>query len=95
MCRIKSAEEIIVTRLMNDVSQIMSCDFYPRADVVEIVCDLLGLHLCTRIHNQLTKVVITETEAYGGRRPTRAKSMFVEGDVAYVYLCKLAAERWR
>jgi len=47
---------------------------------------------------QLTKLVITETEAYagvndkashayGGRRTKRTEPMFAEGGIAYVYLC--------
>ena len=97
MCRIKPAEDIVVARLMNDVSQILSRDFYLR-DVVEIARGLLGMHLCTRINNRLTKVLITETEAYAGvadkgshaygeRRTKRTEPMFAEGGVAYVYLC--------
>lgn len=73
-------------------------DFYIRDGVVEIARDLLGKVLCTHIGDNLTKAVITETEAYagigdkashayGGRRTKRTEPMFGAGGVAYVYLC--------
>ena len=76
----------------------LSQDFYIRDDVIEIARELLGKVLCTRIDASLTKVVITETEAYagvtdkashafGGRRTKRTEPMFSTGGVAYVYLC--------
>jgi DNA-3-methyladenine glycosylase len=59
---------------------------------------LLGKVLCTQLDGLLTKVVITETEAYagvtdkashayGGRRTRRTEPMFGPGGIAYVYLC--------
>jgi DNA-3-methyladenine glycosylase len=73
-------------------------DFYLRDDVVEISSDLLGKVLCTRMNGNLTKLIITETEAYAGvsdrashaygnRRTRRTEPMFAEGGTAYVYLC--------
>lgn len=76
----------------------LSRDFYLRDDVVEVSADLLGKVLCTRLDGCLTKLIITETEAYagvtdrashayGGRRTGRTEPMFGEGGTAYVYLC--------
>lgn len=73
-------------------------DFYIRDDVVEIGQELLGKVLCTRLDGQVTKAIITETEAYagvqdkashayGGRRTRRTEPMFGQGGTAYVYLC--------
>lgn len=72
--------------------------FYKRDDVLEVARDLLGKALCTREDGQVTKALITETEAYagiedrashayGGRRTKRTEPMFAEGGIAYVYLC--------
>ena len=44
----------------------VSFDFYVREDVVKISRELLGKVLCTKINGQVTKVIITETEAYAG-----------------------------
>lgn len=76
----------------------LSRDFYLRDDVVEISTDLLGKVLCTRIDGELTRLIITETEAYAGvrdrashaygnRRTARTAPMFCKGGTAYVYLC--------
>lgn len=76
----------------------LAASFYLRNDVVEISKDLLGKVLCTRLGGQVTKAIITETEAYagitdkashafGGRRTNRTEPMFGPGGVAYVYLC--------
>ncbi len=73
-------------------------EFYIRDNVVEIARDLLGKVLCSHFDGNLTKAVITETEAYagvadkashayGGRRTKRTEPMFGPGGVAYVYLC--------
>ena len=72
--------------------------FYTRVNVVGIARDLIGKVLCSCIDGRLTKVVITETEAYagvddrashayGGRRTQRTEPMFRDGGIAYVYLC--------
>ena len=44
----------------------LTSTFYVRDDVVQISRELLGKVLCTSIGGQLTKAVITETEAYAG-----------------------------
>ena len=73
-------------------------EFYWRDDVVEIGRKLLGKVLSTQIDGVLTQIVITETEAYagvtdkashayGGKRTRRTEPMFVQGGIAYVYLC--------
>lgn len=73
-------------------------DFYLRDDVVAISNELLGKVLCTRLNGNLTKAVITETEAYAGvtdkashaygnKRTKRTEPMFGRGGTAYVYLC--------
>ena len=72
--------------------------FYARDDVVQISRDLLGKVLCTQISGDVTKAIITETEAYagindkashayGGRRTRRTEPMYGQGGTAYVYLC--------
>ena len=73
-------------------------EFFCREDVVRISRELLGKILCTQVDGVLTRVVITETEAYagitdkashayGGRRTKRTEPMFGPGGMAYVYLC--------
>lgn len=73
-------------------------DFYIRDDVVQISRELLGKVLCTRLDGQLTKAMITETEAYAGvtdkashaygdRRTPRTAPIYGPGGHAYVYLC--------
>jgi DNA-3-methyladenine glycosylase len=72
--------------------------YYLNPDVVSLAKDLIGKTLCTRIDNQLTCGIITETEAYagvtdkashayGGRRTKRTETMYTKGGVSYVYLC--------
>ena len=76
----------------------LSLDFYIREDVVQISRELLGKVLCTKLDGQVTKAIITETEAYagvgdkashayGGRRTLRTEPMYMRGGTAYVYLC--------
>jgi len=76
----------------------LSRDFYLRDDVVAISNELLGKVLCTQINDELTRIIITETEAYAGvndkashaygnKRTKRTEPMFGEGGTAYVYLC--------
>ncbi len=76
----------------------LSRDFYLRDDVVAISNELLGKVLCTQINGDVTKIIITETEAYAGvtdkashaygnKRTRRTEPMFGRGGTAYVYLC--------
>jgi len=77
---------------------ILQQEFYSRNDVVEVSRELLGKVLCSNQDNQITRAVITETEAYagvtdkashayGGRRTKRTEPMFGKGGIAYIYLC--------
>lgn len=72
-------------------------EFYLQ-DVVSLSKQLLGKRLCSFIDGNLVSGIITETEAYAGvndkashaygnRRTKRTESMYLEGGVAYVYLC--------
>jgi DNA-3-methyladenine glycosylase len=72
--------------------------FYTHNDVVDISRKLLGKYLFTRLDDVLTGGIIVETEAYNGvidkashahgnRLTPRTKTMFMQGGVAYVYLC--------
>ena len=76
----------------------MPPSFYQNKDVVAISRALLGKFLFTNIAGALTGGIIVETEAYNGaidkashaygnKNTTRTKTMFMEGGVAYVYLC--------
>jgi len=73
-------------------------NFYLSDDVVAVSRALLGKVLCTEQNGQITKAIITETEAYagtndkashayGGRRTERTEPMFGQGGTVYVYLC--------
>lgn len=77
---------------------ILTKDFFQREDTVQIAKDLLGKHLVTNFEGQITIGRVTETEAYkapedkachayNNRRTKRTETMFLEGGVAYVYLC--------
>lgn len=72
--------------------------FYSGEDVVQISRALLGKVLCSNIGGEITKVFITETEAYagigdkashayGGKRTKRTEILYAAGGSAYVYLC--------
>jgi len=72
--------------------------YYHGADVVALSRDLLGKYLFTSIDGLTTGGIIVETEAYNGgvdkashaygnRLTPRTKTMFMQGGVAYVYLC--------
>ena len=76
----------------------VALDFYVREDVVQISRELLGKILCTKLNGQVTKAIITESEAYagvgdkashayGGRSPLRTEPLYAHGGTAYVYLC--------
>ncbi len=77
---------------------ILPGSFYERKDVVKIAKDLLGKMLVTNVGGVLTSGMIVETEAYagvtdrashayGGRRTNRTEVMYMQGGVAYAYLC--------
>ncbi len=72
--------------------------FYLREDDVQVSRDLLGKVLCTRLDSQVTKAIITETEAYAGitdkashaygdKRTKRTEPIYAHGGTAYIYLC--------
>lgn len=72
--------------------------YYLGSDVVSISKDLLGKYLFTCINGVITGGYIVETEAYNGvidkashafgnRLTPRTKTMFMQGGIAYVYLC--------
>jgi len=72
--------------------------YYLGADVVAISKSLLGKYLFTCIDGVITGGYIVETEAYNGavdkaahsygnRITPRTKTMFMQGGIAYVYLC--------
>ncbi|SDP91740.1 DNA-3-methyladenine glycosylase [Mucilaginibacter sp. OK268] len=72
--------------------------FYLGTDVVAISKSLLGKYLFTCIDGVTTGGYIIETEAYNGavdkaahsygnRITPRTKTMFMQGGIAYVYLC--------
>lgn len=76
----------------------MPPSFYQNKDVVAIGHALLGKFLFTNIAGALTGGMIVETEAYNGavdkashaygnKNTARTKTMFMEGGVAYIYLC--------
>ena len=74
-------------------------DFYLNPDVIELGKLLLGKFLFTKIDNEaVTGGMIVETEsykgkedkashAYQGRRTKRNEAMFLEGGIAYIYIC--------
>ena len=76
----------------------LESDFYLRTDVFQIAKELLGKVLFTKVRNELTAGIITETEAYdgiidkashafGGRRTKRNEIMYANGGTGYVYKC--------
>jgi DNA-3-methyladenine glycosylase len=72
--------------------------YYLEDDVVALSRNLLGKYLFTYIDGALTGGYIVETEAYNGimdkashaygnRKTGRTNTMFMQGGIAYVYLC--------
>jgi DNA-3-methyladenine glycosylase len=72
--------------------------FYLNTDVVSVSKSLLGKYLFTCINGLVTCGYIVETEAYNGiidkashafgnRKTSRTQTMFMEGGIAYIYLC--------
>ncbi len=77
---------------------IIQKEFYLSENVVEIARNLIGKHLFTKINDEISGGIITETEAYegitdkashayNGRKTKRTEIMFLEGGIAYIYLC--------
>jgi DNA-3-methyladenine glycosylase len=73
-------------------------NYYHGNDVVALSRDLLGKYLFTCIDGVTTGGYIVETEAYNGiidkashafgnRKTPRTSTMFMQGGIAYVYLC--------
>jgi DNA-3-methyladenine glycosylase len=80
------------------INEITGISYYHSPDVVALSRDLLGKYLFTSIDGLLTGGYIVETEAYNGavdkashaygnRQTPRTRIMFMEGGIAYVYLC--------
>lgn len=78
--------------------QKLSLKYYLNPDVVYVAKNLLGKVLCTQINQVTTKAIICETEAYAGvndkashaygnKFTDRTKTMYLQGGIAYVYLC--------
>ncbi|GAB4453182.1 MAG: DNA-3-methyladenine glycosylase [Bacteroidia bacterium] len=77
--------------------QLITRDFYERANVTQIARELLGKYLFSFIDNVMTAGMIVETEAYCGENDkachafngltSRTQVMFGEAGHAYVYLC--------
>ncbi|MGZ3752615.1 MAG: DNA-3-methyladenine glycosylase [Mucilaginibacter sp.] len=76
----------------------LSPEFYLSNDVASLSKNLLGKYLFTCIDGLITGGYIVETEAYNGiidrashafgnRMTPRTQTMFLEGGIAYVYLC--------
>ncbi|WP_194852217.1 DNA-3-methyladenine glycosylase [Nonlabens antarcticus] len=76
----------------------LSASYYQHNDVVFLAKDLIGKTIISRVDDQLTSGIITETEAYRGvddkachahlgKFTERTKVMYEPGGVAYVYLC--------
>ncbi len=72
--------------------------FYLNSDVVHLSKSLIGKYLFTRIGDVITGGYIVESEAYNGiidrashsfgnKITPRTKTMFMQGGIAYVYLC--------
>jgi DNA-3-methyladenine glycosylase len=73
-------------------------EFYTHGDVLNITRNLLGKYLFTCIDGVITGGYIVEAEAYNGiidkashaygdRQTNRTKTMYMQGGIAYVYLC--------
>ncbi|MFI5136264.1 MAG: DNA-3-methyladenine glycosylase [Sphingobacteriales bacterium] len=76
----------------------LAATYYLGSDVVDLSKNLLGKYLFTCIDGVTTGGYIVETEAYNGvvdrashaygnRQTPRTQTMFMQGGVAYVYLC--------
>ncbi len=77
----------------------LSKQFYTQDDVITLASKMLGKYLFTNIDsNIITGGIISETEVYAGindkashaynnKRTKRTNTMYMEGGIAYVYLC--------
>jgi DNA-3-methyladenine glycosylase len=76
----------------------LPADYYHNSDVVALSKDLIGKHIFTCIDGLKTGGYIVETEAYkgavdkashayGNKQTPRTQTMFMQGGIAYVYLC--------
>ncbi|MCC5920318.1 MAG: DNA-3-methyladenine glycosylase [Cyclobacteriaceae bacterium] len=76
----------------------LKSDFFQQDDVLQIAQDLIGMELVSRVGGEYCSGIIIETEAYrhygdkachshAGKRTPRNESMYMEGGIAYVYLC--------
>jgi DNA-3-methyladenine glycosylase len=76
----------------------LAASYYHSPNVVAISKDLIGKYLFTCIDGVITGGYIVETEAYNGitdrashafgnRITPRTSTMFMQGGIAYVYLC--------
>lgn len=83
---------------MIHVGKKLDLSFYLRSDTLQISKDLLGKVLVTNIDGVITSGIITETEAYmapedkashafGNKKTVRTEVFYMEGAIAYVYLC--------
>ena len=73
-------------------------DFYTQSNVINIAKSLIGKVLITKKDGIVTSGIIIETEAYngindkashafGGKITARNEAMYMNGGIAYVYLC--------
>jgi len=78
--------------------KILKPSFFQSDNVVELAKKLIGFRLSTKINDQVTSGIITETEAYAGqndkachahlgRFTKRTSVMYEPGGIAYIYLC--------
>lgn len=76
----------------------LSKEYFLNEDVLFLAKDLLGKKLFSNINGHLTGGIIVETEAYqapedkashafGNKRTPRTEPFYLEGGIAYVYLC--------
>lgn len=80
------------------MNHLITHEFYMQDDVVYLAKKILGKCLFTRMNDTVTGGIINETEAYAGindkashaynnHRTKRTETMFMEGGIAYIYLC--------
>jgi DNA-3-methyladenine glycosylase len=78
--------------------EVLPLQFYLREDVKTIARELLGKVLMTNFNGMRCGGIIYETEAYegvtdrashayGGRKTERTRIMYLQGGIAYIYIC--------